>query len=116
MGDTKIDNCKFSFQCPKKWSSLIDIGIDNQRYCGSCKEHVHWCDTQEDIDKATAENWCIAFSSKRTSQVKNWNSDEDGFLEFHMGRVEMSEVDALEIDIKKTVTSRVTSWLWKRGK
>lgn len=111
MTEAKINNCKFSFKCSKNWSALQVVGIDKQRYCGSCKENVHWCDTQEDIDKAATEKWCVAFSSKPTSQIKNWNSDEDGFLEFHMGRLEMSEDDRLQIDTKDTTTSRVTSWL-----
>lgn len=107
MTEAKIDKCKFSFKCPKDWSALIDVGIGNKRYCGSCKEHVHWCKSQQDIDKAVSENRCTAFSSKPTSQIQNWNADEDGFLEFHMGRVEVSEADTLETDIKYTATSRV---------
>ncbi len=61
----KINNCKFSFKCPKDWSALTDEGVDNQRYCGSCKEQVHWCETQAEVDKAVSQGWCVAFSSEQ---------------------------------------------------
>tara|TARA_R110002050_G_scaffold57423_5_gene129256 strand:+ start:175850 stop:176200 length:351 start_codon:yes stop_codon:yes gene_type:complete len=109
--ETKISNCKLSFKCSKQWSSLTDKDINNQRYCDACKEDVYWCGTQEEIDTATSENRCVAFSVKPTGQITRWNSDEDGFLEFHMGRVEMPKDDTLESDIKDRVTSGVTSWL-----
>ena len=111
VSDTKIDNCKFSFKCPKKWSALTDVGIDNQRYCGSCKEVVHWCDTQEEIDKAASENRCVAFSTKPTGQVKNWNSDEDGFLVFHTGRLGTPDEYELKTARDKLSISRIIPWL-----
>lgn len=87
--------------------------MDTQRYCGACDEHVYWCDSQEDIDKVVSQNRCVAFASKPTSQINIWNSDEDGFLEVHMGRVEALDEDELKIINGKLSISRMIIWLKK---
>lgn len=82
--NTKILNCNFRFKCPKDWSSLTDIGVENQRYCGVCNENVHWCTTQQDIDAAISNDQCVAFAS----ETKIWDTEKDGSQKLYMGRLE----------------------------
>ena len=71
MTRRKNDSCKLAFECAKKWDSLTATNQEGVRHCSSCDESVHWCNTQEDIERAKKKGWCVAYkgSYKNNKQV-----------------------------------------------
>ena len=57
-----IQNCKFSYQCPKTWESLIDLKHDKIKYCDVCDRGVHLCQNQTELNQAIEKGWCVAIN------------------------------------------------------
>lgn len=69
--ETKSDssdiwNCKFTFQCPKRWKELtpIDGSDPDIRFCSKCEQKVYRCTTETQLASAIEENRCVAVKLK----------------------------------------------------
>jgi hypothetical protein len=64
---TTIENCRVKFGCNQQWDNLIDEGKEGKegkegmRFCSSCEEGVHWCNSQSEVIRAKSKGWCVAF-------------------------------------------------------
>ena len=81
----EIRNCKFKFECPKKWEDLEKLGVGSPgvRYCNHCEENVHRCKTNKALREAIQNNWCVAI------EVKNI----EGGIEHRVGMMEEPPFD-----------------------
>jgi hypothetical protein len=59
----ELRNCRFKFDCPKRWDGLERTDKANVRYCDHCKEDVHFCDTTRELRDAIEKNLCVAIST-----------------------------------------------------
>lgn len=56
-----IRNCKFKFECEKKWGELERIeGVKDLRFCSHCLKEVHYVDDGWDLVLAMEKDWCVA--------------------------------------------------------
>jgi uncharacterized protein (TIGR02996 family) len=58
----KLEACRVSFRypCPKQWEKLAPTDCDKVRFCGSCKQHVHYCETIHEARDRAAKGHCVA--------------------------------------------------------
>ena len=64
-----IKNCKFAFQCNKKWDDLVLAWTWTKvRYCGNCRRAVYLCQTDEELALALKQGHCVAVPADITSQ------------------------------------------------
>ena len=54
-------NCELEFKCTKNWFELELIDRAGIKHCNECEEDVHLCMTQEELNLAVKEKYCIAF-------------------------------------------------------
>lgn len=60
-----IRNCKFKFECEKRWSELLRIkGEPEVRYCTQCLQEVHFVDNAFELVLAMEKDWCVAIPRK----------------------------------------------------
>jgi len=66
--ETTIQGCPMEFVCQKTWEDLKPTDDQRKRYCRECKENVHFCITQEELDQAVDQTHCVAYfiDEKRT--------------------------------------------------
>ena len=64
-------NVRFDFQCPKDWGSLAATEREDQRFCGSCKQHVHYCTTVPEARDHAARGECVALDLR----AQRWHQD-----------------------------------------
>ncbi len=71
-----ISNCHLSYECSKTWNDLTDLpGEDDIKYCSACRDTVHRCDNEDDLDKLISEGRCIAyFDSELIHTTGQWIS------------------------------------------
>jgi uncharacterized protein (TIGR02996 family) len=50
----------FQFLCPLKWEDLRETDDRAVRFCDSCQEHVHYCDTITAARNHALERHCVA--------------------------------------------------------
>lgn len=57
-----IENCsvRFELSCPKRWSDLTPTSTPTKRFCGTCKEHVHYAPTIEAARALALDGACVA--------------------------------------------------------
>ena len=55
-----LRNCKFKFRCFKGWDDLEETDQIAVRFCGECKKPVYYCETQEQLNFAIANDKCVA--------------------------------------------------------
>ncbi len=55
-----IENCTFTFQCPRTWDQLERTGETNVRFCGQCERRVHLCTTDEELTRHARDRHCVA--------------------------------------------------------
>lgn len=67
---SEIRNCKFRYECSKKWEDLMQTFDKDVRYCHQCGSDVHYCRTQEELYEAMADNYCVAVEIKRSPNDK----------------------------------------------
>ena len=62
MTDKKLNvvNCKFKFQCHKKWEDLIYTDDEAIRHCPKCDKDVYLSRTVDEINKHIKMNVCMA--------------------------------------------------------
>ena len=41
MNEISIEQCEFSYRCPKVWGALLETNIDSVRYCDQCDRNVY---------------------------------------------------------------------------
>lgn len=60
-----IENCQFSFQCPKDWFALErDPSNLKVRHCDTCNRNVHYCEIDDELMERVHAGDCVAI--KRT--------------------------------------------------
>ena len=70
MKSISIDNCKFGYQCERRWSSLPQTSKeDKERYCSTCRRNVHYCENDEELAAAVRLGHCVAFDRGETRLV-----------------------------------------------
>ena len=61
----------FDFRCPKDWGALAPTEREDQRYCGACKKHVHYCTSVPEARDHAARGECVALDLR----AKRWSQD-----------------------------------------
>ena len=58
----KLEACRVSFQfeCPKQWEKLTPTADDKVRFCESCKQDVHYCETIHEARDHASRGHCVA--------------------------------------------------------
>ena len=75
----QISNCRLSYECSKSWNDLTDLpGEDDIKYCSACRDTVHRCDNEDELDRLVSEGRCIAyFESELIHTTGQWISLPD---------------------------------------
>lgn len=60
----KLEACRmsFRFECPKQWAYLNPTDDAKVRFCDTCKENVHYCDTLQEAQSHAANDHCVALA------------------------------------------------------
>jgi predicted RNase H-like nuclease len=66
MDPVKIEQCEFSFRCPKTWDLLYETNIDCIRFCDECNRNVYLSRTVADANSHTAQGHCVAIPIELT--------------------------------------------------
>lgn len=69
--DTKIEQCKFEFECPKTWGKLLKTNINSVRFCDSCARNVYLLSSTEDVEKASKKGQCVAVPIENPGKYKD---------------------------------------------
>ncbi len=58
----KLEACRlqFRFECPKQWAALQPTADPKARFCESCQQSVHYCDTLREAQDHAARGDCVA--------------------------------------------------------
>jgi hypothetical protein len=64
-----INNCEFSYQCPRAWERLAATDIEGERYCDSCQRTVHLCDDDSTLNRHVAAGHCVAVEDKSRGEM-----------------------------------------------
>ena len=54
-----IRNCKFAFKCEMQWEKLRETEDRKIKFCKTCQQEVHFCETNEELVDAINKNKCI---------------------------------------------------------
>jgi hypothetical protein len=55
-----IENCQFTYQCPRAWERLDATAIDGERYCDACQRTVHLCEDDATLTRHIQAGHCVA--------------------------------------------------------
>lgn len=57
-----IEGCPVAFEvaCPRRWSALAPTATEGVRYCGACRQEVHYCATIDEARALAASGQCVA--------------------------------------------------------
>ena len=58
--EIKIRNCKFGFRCDKTWGDLATTRNQAIRFCGVCRQNVHYVHQESELLEAIKLNRCVA--------------------------------------------------------
>jgi hypothetical protein len=60
--DSRVKNCnrRFVFKCPRAWESMKTTAHPLVRHCDSCDRTVHFCLTEDDLDRSVQNGHCVA--------------------------------------------------------
>lgn len=66
--NSDITNCdtQLRVNCPKHWADLSPTDRRNERTCDSCSRIVHFCYTQDELDRRRLAGDCVAFCDPDT--------------------------------------------------
>lgn len=65
-----ISNCPMEFECPKQWETMEETSNPDVRHCDSCNKDVHFCATEEKLDRMAAAGECVSFFTVREHRVR----------------------------------------------
>ncbi|MBA4062170.1 MAG: hypothetical protein C0501_00365 [Isosphaera sp.] len=51
---------QFEFVCDRRWDEMSPTGADTVRFCGGCREKVHYCDTITTAREHAGQGHCVA--------------------------------------------------------
>lgn len=99
----QISNCRLSYECSKSWNDLADLpGEECIKYCRDCRNTVHRCDNETDLDRLVSEGRCIAFFESELIQttgewisLPNPEDTEKEFLLIKIARLAKNELSIL---------------------
>ena len=57
-----VRNCKFRFQCSKRWEDLQESPTPTIRNCPDCKELVWLVDDEHSLAQLILNDFCVAIS------------------------------------------------------
>lgn len=60
MMDKLIRNCDIKLKCKQRWEDMQSTDEDGIRYCEQCKNNVHFCFNDYELNEAIQNNWCVA--------------------------------------------------------
>jgi hypothetical protein len=58
--NTKIEQCKFVFKCPKTWGNLERTNVESVRFCVSCGRNVYLSVTSMQLKENEFYGRCVA--------------------------------------------------------
>jgi len=64
---TKIEHCKFEYQCPKTWGALLKTNVASIRFCDSCERNVYLSSSTDEVRKNSGLERCVAIPIELTS-------------------------------------------------
>ena len=65
----KILNCNFSYECTKYWSTLAPTSDSKIKFCSDCDKTVHFCASEEELQRARQLNLCVAIKSVKRRKL-----------------------------------------------
>lgn len=79
-GVLDIEDCPaaWDLECPKEWSKLTPTATPNVRFCGTCKENVFFCSTEEELQANTDARHCVAFELRSAKASGSGTSVDAG--------------------------------------
>ncbi|MDO8906837.1 hypothetical protein [Hydrogenophaga sp.] len=69
-GYSVIANCPMEFECPKQWETMDETSSPDVRHCDSCNKDVHFCATEEKLERMAAAGECVSFFTVREQRVR----------------------------------------------
>lgn len=69
-GFSVIANCPMEFECPKQWETMEETSSPDVRHCDSCNKDVHFCATEEKLERMAAAGECVSFFTVRDHRVR----------------------------------------------
>jgi hypothetical protein len=64
-----INNCKFSYQCPRAWERLDVTASDGERYCDTCQRIVHLCEDDATLTHHVEAGHCVAVADTARGEM-----------------------------------------------
>ena len=46
------------------WDTLLETSDSKIKYCPECDRGVHFCDTDDELNDALENNWCVAINNQ----------------------------------------------------
>ena len=79
IGNATIQNCdvKFKFQCPQEWLRMTPKNDEKIRFCSTCQQNVHLCETAEQAESLGRNGLCVALLGSSEAWV-----DMIGLIDF----------------------------------
>ena len=58
---TVVEGCdmRFSFKCPREWSSMTVTAKPDIRHCTTCNQHVYYCATVQQAQGHAERGRCV---------------------------------------------------------
>jgi hypothetical protein len=83
-----IQNCNVVFRCPKTWNALLQTEDERVRYCSVCDRGVHLCSSQEELQHANDQGWCVALAiDDHSAAPRRWKAMDDDVQTFIVGDI-----------------------------
>ena len=82
---------RFEYLCDRQWTDLTSTDTSSQRFCGHCRETVHYCDTIVEAQERASRGQCIAVDLGVIRRRGDVMADE-----MMMGRISPAEFERLE--------------------
>jgi len=60
LSQISIEQCEFSYRCPKTWDRLFETNIESVRYCDQCDRNVYLCDSSSEAVDNASKGRCVA--------------------------------------------------------
>lgn len=102
-----IENCDFSYLCPKQWEKLEATDQPTVRFCENCQKNVHYCTTVREARDLASEGHCVAVDPRQPRRP-----DDLETRPMLMGVIDVSDRFPLPVDEDRPAPES-SSW-WRR--
>ena len=86
-----IQNCKFEFECTKKFEQLEETDSSDVRFCANCERNVYRCNTIKEVQEHAIAGHCISLSMTPCTDGSTAIGDTvlvtSGYFQNHSGMI-----------------------------